>query len=155
MEDIFSKSVAILRSSPEKGDEEVYRRLVADGIDSHLAGQLVVFLPMVYCRILLADSGAKFSPTFCRRLPDGQISPEQPFSVEPLWNAAFEFASAEVKRGVSAKDLLAVAGRSAEFDAANQLLKKGSYLKDIVFVPPVLILPENEPTPTAETPAQD
>ncbi len=61
------------------------------------------------------------------------MSPEQPLSAEPIWNQVVAFALAQAKSGVSGKDLLAVAIRSPEFSAANQLLNKGSKLEDIVF----------------------
>jgi hypothetical protein len=77
-------------------------------------------------------------------LPAGK-SIEQPLSSEPVWDAAVAFAHAEVERGVSGQDLLAVAARSAEFDAANQLLNKGSKLENIKFTVPVLGWPENGP----------
>ena len=145
MDNVFSKVVAILRCFTEKENDEIHRMLVTDGLDPRTAEKLVVLLPMAYCRILLADSGAKFPTTFCRRLPDARISAEQPLSSEPLWERAVEYARAEIERGVSPNDLLAVAGRSAEFDAANQMLHKGSKLADIIFTPSVLIWPEDGP----------
>ena len=145
MDNVFSKVVAILRYFTEKKDDEIHRMLVADGLDRRTAGKLVVFLPMVYCRILLADSGAKFATTFFRRLPGGRISAEQPLSSEPLWERAVEYARVEMERGVSPNDLLAVARRSAEFDAANQVLQKGSKLAEIIFTPSVLNWPEDGP----------
>jgi len=143
MNDPFSKTVALLRSFPQKGDDELHRMLVTDGVDSSFAGKLLLLLPMVYCRILFADSGAKFAETYCWRLPDGRISAEQPLSSEPIWGAAFGFARTEVERGVSPSDLIAVAGRSAEFDAANKLCNGGSNLKDVVFTAPILNLPSD------------
>jgi hypothetical protein len=55
------------------------------------------------------------------------------------------FAKAEVGRGVSEKDLLAVAGHSAEFDAANQLLNRGSRLEDLVLTTALLKWPQEGP----------
>jgi|SRR5437773_554997 len=78
MDNVFSKVVAILRCFTEKENDEIHRMLVTDGLDPRTAEKLVVLLPMAYCRILLADSGAKFPTTFCRRLPDARISAEQP-----------------------------------------------------------------------------
>lgn len=55
------------------------------------------------------------------------------------------FGHAEIEHGISAQDLLSVAARSAEFDAANQLLNKGSKLQNIAFTPLVLNWPEDGP----------
>jgi len=96
---------------------------------------------MVYCRLLLRDTGVRFPDSFCRILPDGSISSEQAFNSEPIWNAAVNFARREASRGIPADDLLSVAGRSPEFDAANQLLQRGCVLEDIALTSPVLKIP--------------
>src|SRR5262249_24038236 len=96
------------------------------------AARLVAFLPSVYCRLMLRNSGAKFSNMFRRSQP-GDISQELPLSSDPIWNAALAFASAELQSGVSKMDIFILAARSAEFDAANQLLNRVSKLEDIVF----------------------
>jgi len=46
---------------------------------------------------------------------------------------------------VSKKDLLAVAGRGAELDAANQLLKQSSKLEDLVLTTALLKWPQEGP----------
>jgi hypothetical protein len=142
----ISQAVSAFRTSPNMEDREVYQSLLADGVERQLAARLVEFLPIAYCRLILAESGPRFSTTFRRVLPDGTTC-EQLLSSEPVWNAAIAFGRAEVERGASGEDLLAVAGRSAEFDAANQLLQSGSKLKDIAFTVPVLTWPENGPDP--------
>ena len=48
------------------------------------------------------------------------------------------FARTEVEHGVPGKDLLVLAARSAEFDAANQLLNRGAKLHDLAFAPALL-----------------
>jgi hypothetical protein len=140
----LSRAVAIFRSSPNSKDDEVYRRLVADGVEHHLAAHLIEFLPIAYCRLILAGSGARFSNTFRRKLPDGTYGTYL-LSSEPVWDAAVTFAHSEADRNVPGRDLLAVAARSAEFHAANQLLQKGSKLENLSFTPPILIWPESGP----------
>src|SRR5437667_8608211 len=120
----LSNAVAVFRRSPNLGDDEIHRAIVAAGVEPRLADRLIEFLPIAYCRLILANSGARFSDMFQRILPSG-ISEKRSFSSEPVWNAALAFARAEVKSGVSREDLLAVAARSAECHAANQLLQKG------------------------------
>jgi len=96
---------------------------------------------MAYCRLILGASGARFSDAFRRILPDGSISSERLLSSEPLWTTATAFANAELEQGVAAADLLVLAARSAEFDAANTLLNQGSQLKNLAFDPPLLLWP--------------
>jgi len=143
-EDI-SRAVGLFRSSPNLGDEAVFAALLKQGMGKELAARLVEFLPMVYCRLILRNSGARFSEMFRRALPGGG-SQEKPLSSEPVWRAVVTFASAEVERGVSGNDLLLVAARSAEFHAANQLLDRGSKLENLAFTPPVLTWPEDGPS---------
>jgi hypothetical protein len=140
----ISKAVSIFRTSPNWGEVEIYNELVNEGVDQQRAARLVEFLPIVYCRLILRNSGARFSNMFRRRIAGGGFE-EMPFVSDPVWNEAVAFAFAETDRGVSGRDLLAVAARSAEFDAANQLLNTGSKLEDITFTPPILNWPEGGP----------
>ena len=102
---------------------------------------------MAYCRVILADSGVKFCERFQRKLPDGTLSAERPLDSDPLWAATLSFAWAEKRRGVSGKSLLAVAARSAEFDAVNRLANQGTKLSDTVLTPTVFQWQEDGPVP--------
>jgi hypothetical protein len=140
----ISRTVAIFRSAPNLSEVEIYRKLVNEGLERPLAARLVEFVPMAYCRLLLEKSGAQFVDSFQRVTPDG-LSRERPLASEPIWIAAMAFAHAEVRNRVPSSDLLAVAGCSAEFQAANVLLHKGSSLQNLAFTPPLLPWPENGP----------
>jgi hypothetical protein len=142
MNEIISKAVVIFRALRSADDEELYRSLVQAGIEPPVASRLIEFLPMAYCRLILAASGARFPNVFRRLLADG-TSEERPLSSEPVWNAAVAFAESESERGVAAKDLLVVAARSAEFHAANQLLQGGAKLENLAFEPTILEWAEN------------
>jgi hypothetical protein len=143
--ELISKAVAAFRSSPSRGDIEIHEALIAEGLEAQTAARLVEFLPMAYCRLLLGNSGVQFSSSFQRQEANSQVSSERQLSSEPVWDGVVAFAREEVKRGASPKDLIAVAGRSAEFDAVNQMLNKGSNLKDIVLTPTLLTWPEVGP----------
>lgn len=146
MNAVISKAVAIFRESPTASDEEICRRIVWAGIERETAARLVELLPMAYCRLILADSGTRFSDRFQRKLIDGSLSPERALATEPLWQDALSFAIEEKQSGVTGKDLLAIAAHSAEFDVANQLLNQGAKLADIVLTTPVFQWPEGGPT---------
>ncbi|HKU25748.1 MAG TPA: hypothetical protein VJQ54_09775, partial [Candidatus Sulfotelmatobacter sp.] len=94
---------------------------MATGCERVMAARLVEFVPMAYCRVLLADSGVRFSDSFQRKLRDGNISATRLLEEEPLWAEVLSFAKSERQAGVTGKALLAIAGRSSEFDAVNQL----------------------------------
>ena len=130
-------AVATLRNRPDLNDEEVYQTLVNHGIARALAARLVEFLPGAYCRIIFENAGPRFAESFRRQRRDGTISPEIELKSEPVWNAAIAFARRDVQNGLSRDDKLRLAGRSAEFQAANSLLQQGSKLEDIVFTPSI------------------
>ena len=88
------------------------------GVKRELAARLVEFLPMAYCRVLLAGSGVQFSDSV--RHASQTNHPAR----EPNMAAAYEFARTEVARGIDRAELLAVAGRSAEFHALKQLAQQ-------------------------------
>jgi hypothetical protein len=148
VEKTIPKAIAILRKSQHLSDEQVHRELTQEGIDPSVAARLLEFLPIAYARLILGRSGAKFSNSFQRLRPDGCLV-EQALSTEPFWTAAIRFAQSEVVQGVAASELLAIAARSAELHAANQLLNKGSTLENVVFNPPVLTWPEEGPSATS------
>jgi|HubBroStandDraft_2_1064218.scaffolds.fasta_scaffold197725_2 hypothetical protein len=137
----ISRAVAIFRKSSALDDRAVFNALVAEGLEAPVAARLVVFLPMVYARLLLEKTGARFPDKFRSVLPDGRFSALTEFSDEPLWIESMEFAKAEIASGVRSQDLMTIGGRSAEFDAANQLLNRGSKLSGIAFDTPTIRWP--------------
>jgi len=141
----IEKSVALMRDSPQSPDIKIYSMLVIDGMDRLLAARLIEFLPMAYCRLILANEGVRFSDEFRRRLDGGGLSEERRLSSEPLWKACNEFATNEARNGIGAEQLLAIAGRSSELDAVNKLLNRGAKLHDVALVPVVLAWPESGP----------
>ena len=135
MNPLIAEAVTIFREFPNVSDEEILRRLVATGCERMMAARLVEFVPMAYCRVLLADSGVRFSNSFQRKLGDGSLSAQRLLEEEPLWAEVVSFAAAERHAGVTRKALLMVAARSGEFDAVNQLLNEGSKLENIAMTP--------------------
>ncbi len=117
MRNEIATALAVLRSSPELNDEEIYRALVKTGIERRLAARLVEFLPTAYCRVILEPTSARFPHTFQRRGKDGTIIEQIPLVSEPVWVAALEFARGEIERGITRDQKLRVAGRSPEFQA--------------------------------------
>src|SRR5215472_2884355 len=139
----ISKAVSLFRN-PAVGDWDIYAALVGGGVEQRVAARLVEFLPMVYCRLILASTDVKFATTFQRMLPGGGISVEKPLSLEPIWEACTAFASEEARRTVSANDLVAIAAHGSEYSVVSQLRKDGSKL-DAVLTPVLMAWPENGP----------
>jgi hypothetical protein len=145
MTDSIAKAVTVIRESTGSDDVALHRRLIAEGLTVPFAARLVQFLPMVYCRLMLEPSGVLFSGSFRLRLANGQITPERPLVSEPIWNEVLAFAKRQIDGGISAKDILAIAARSAEFDAVNQLLNKGAKLENLSLTSVVFTWPEDVP----------
>jgi hypothetical protein len=143
--ELISIAVAIFREMPNSSDEEVFRKLVGTGVERQYAARLVEFLPMAYGRMLLGKAGVHFSEMFQRTIPSDDLTAERSLSSEPVWKEVVSFVQAEAGRGVSKEDALAVAGRSAELDAANQLLKRGSKPEDLILTTALLKWPQEGP----------
>lgn len=140
-------AVSILRRAPADADDlALLREIAATGVAKHTAARMVEFIPMAFCRVFLEHTGAGFADTFRRGSPH---APSRDLLTEPVWRAALEYAREEVRRGVTEEDVLALAGRSAEFNAASQLMTDGSKLSDIRFTEPLLMWPEEGPDVTA------
>lgn len=139
------RAVTLLRASPELSDEAAFAELLARGVEQTLAARLIEFLPMAYVRVIFGTVGPRFAASFRRRLTDGTTQ-EFPLLSEPIWDAAIAHAHSELHGGVSRNDLLAIAGRSAEFHGINKLLKTGSKLQDIALTPTTLLWPETGPS---------
>lgn len=129
MRDSIAKAVHLFRNAPELNDEEVFERLIAEGIERKLAASLLHFIPMVYVRILFERKKVRFSEFYEQQLPSGRKETRR-LTAEPVWIPTVEFARAEIGQGISAQDLLNVAGRSAEGDALNQALNRGNNIED-------------------------
>jgi hypothetical protein len=144
MREIIAKAVKIYRTA-RMDDDEVYKRLVADGVDRNIAGRLVEFLPLAYGRIFFTDSGAKFSESYLRVDKHGHLLPdEQPLASVPIWNEIIAFAQSEIDNGTDKVDLFFVAFNSSEFQAIVDCLKKGEKPSDLVFSPPMFLHPEDD-----------
>jgi len=145
MNQVIAEAVAVFREFPKESDVEILSRLVEMGCERVMAARLVEFIPMAYCRVLLADSGVTFSDSFRRKLSDGSLSANRLLEEEPLWAEVLSFAKEERRAGVSGEALLVVAARSAEFDAVNQLANRGSRLEHLVMTPIIFQWPDDGP----------
>ena len=145
LHDAVSVAVDAFRSAPLVDDEQILRILLLKGIETSIAVRIVEFVPLAYVRVLLSNAGVQFTDaSFQRRDRTGQIATRD-LTSEPVWEVARTFAEEERKRGVSPHDFVLVAGRSAEFRAANDLRKRGSKLENLRFTSPLLPWPEEGP----------
>ncbi len=107
-------------------DSEVEDRLTGAGVEPWLAERLMYFLPMAYVRRLMPEAA----------IPDTVITPgaRVRLPAEPVFTAALRRAQ-RAGRG----ELKRIALHSAEANGINQLLNRGSQLKNIVLVETALV----------------
>jgi hypothetical protein len=138
----IASDLTIFRNSPELNDESVFRALVDQGVERWLAARIVEFLPIAYCRVLLLNSRVQFSKSFTRATSPLKL---QSLSCIPVWIPLLAYAESEIRGGTTSHEVLIVAGRSAEFQAINQMLHKKAELKNLVLTPISLPWPETGP----------
>ena len=126
----------LLQSYPRLDEEELAAKFVGHGFNLEEARRLIAFLPLAFGRVLLRRMGARVQSTYMRTAPNG-AAVERRLDKNEFWREISDFVDEQVIRGLSGGDLLLLAGRSAEFDAVNQLLNQGSDARAIVLSPPV------------------
>lgn len=108
-------------------DDEVVTTLIEAGISRAIASRVLVFVPMAFAQAMLGGrTGATFGASYMVRSPDGSTT-EHVLAEEPV----FVEALAAAQRERAGADRLAVAARSAEFNAINKALHGGSELADL------------------------
>lgn len=145
LEEAVAEAVKLLRAKiPE---DEILQLLTALGTSRVAASEILAFLPIVYARELLRRSGcANFSSNYSRRLPESKkVSPPIPLARKPAWRACESFLRGDIASGSKGDDLLMIAARSAEFQAAHEMLNAGTEVQDLVFKTLLLDLPEEGP----------
>jgi hypothetical protein len=109
-------------------DDEVQAILERTGVEPWLAQRLVVYLPVAFGRRLLTGA------TLSERVDDGGT--ERRLADDPVYVAAQERVERAVREEVSV-----ISVRSSEVSAANQALRAGSNVEDMVFSPLALARP--------------
>jgi len=134
-------AAGVLQQFPSENDEQICLRLIDAGIPAESSPRLLEFLPIAYCRVLLVGLGVRFSNEFQRIQADGSLSSARLLTSEPLWNPVMEFVNRQLQEGIPKHLLLRIAGRSAEFDAVNQLLNRGSNPTHVALTPVIFTHP--------------
>jgi len=134
MNESIGRADSLLRRWQNLEDDALVEMLVTNGFEPAVALRLVAFLPMAYFRVMMQHTGAQLPDAFEEQMPDGSVV-TRALSSEPVWIPCLEFARTDAVSGISSQDFFAIAGRSAECDAANQALNAGNKLGDLVFTP--------------------
>jgi hypothetical protein len=120
--------LSVFLAAPTSTDAELERALEDRGVAPWLAQRVVLFLPVAFGRVLL--EGAALSD----ELADGSVP--RKLADDPVWRAA-SVRSARATR----EELEAVALRSAEVNAVDAALQRGSRLEELVLSPVTIAAP--------------
>jgi hypothetical protein len=80
---------------------------------------------------------AELARDLCSVLKQVRQGVEVPLASEPVWLAALEQVRREIANGLPGDEWLSLAGRSAEVQATNDSLNKGSQPQNIVRGPSI------------------
>ena len=130
------KSIDIIANSKSLDSKELLNSLVKNGIEERAAVEIVLFLPIAFIRKWLTD--VHWPKTYLECYPNSKrvsrrFSDNQQFTV--MEKVVDQYWNEELDKDV----ILSIAGRSAEFDAINQLLHDGGKLEDIKLTETVII----------------
>lgn len=114
--------------SVNMNNEEVFKYMVSEGIPEFEAEEILLFLPVAFCRKMLPE--LDWSPHYFDSFSNGTKT-----KLKFENNARFQIMQ-EVTESIwdkisDEKFTLNIVGRSSEFNAINQLLHNGGSLEDI------------------------
>ena len=143
---LLAALVSLAGERPELEDWDLAQALAARGFDTRAAERMVVFAPVAFGRYLLRDMGIKFDPTFEVRGDRVRTAAPLPLDQMPEYVAAVRAAPIVAS---SSPGFRALALRSAEVNAVNNLLIKGSQPANLQLIPMLItwdILDGDPPT---------
>jgi hypothetical protein len=133
--DRMLEAVRVFGECASKSDGDLVEALVATGFSSRESEFLVAFLPMAFGRVALENLGRpEFSETVSAETRRGAFV-EIPLSVVPIYGAALDLAREIHMIGTGRllqEQFSAVAGRSAEVNAASSLIDAGGSIDGAV-----------------------
>jgi hypothetical protein len=134
---------------PELGDSDLVQALVARGFETKAAERTVIFAPVAFGRYLLRDMGIKFDPTFEVRGDRFQTTSPLPLDQMAEYVAAVRAAPIVAS---SSPGFRALALRSAEVNAVNSALTKGSQPANLQLSPTLITWDILDSDPSAKAP---
>jgi hypothetical protein len=130
-------SIPVFEASQRAGASDLCSALVAAGIPSVLAPDLVDFLPLALARAMLEGSGVGFADHYVRKTSQGRVIGTKPLLDEPVYREGLAIAC-ELSGHGEGGAFLAVAGRSPEYQAVSRAIDNGLKAADLECHPPVV-----------------
>ena len=102
------------------------------------AERILEFMPFAFGRVLMRESGVEFQDTYERRKPGSVKGKEFAFSNNSVFMASLEYAERQNQSVSGLSNLNAVAVRSPEIKAIEDMVNSGVETQNIVLSKPVL-----------------
>lgn len=124
-------AVEVFLAHPHAEQDAILLALTTCGFSPWEAWRLNQFVPIAFYRVVMRPHGIEFEPTYLSIPRDAKQWERRLLADEPVYVAAIRVADRLRSAGATTEALLPVFGRSAEFAGINQLLNRGSQLRDI------------------------
>lgn len=135
VKEAIKKAMSIFAEN--KGDWELSEKALKNSdIPLPLAEKLLEFMPLAFGRAFMKDLGVNFTDEYVRYVQeDGKIIEKQrgKLKSEPVFTESLKMASEMVSKRIAGEDCQFVAFTSAEFNAVNEAMNKGSQPQNLVF----------------------
>lgn len=138
LKNFVATAVELFRKHQDLEELDLLKILVDNGIPIDISRRLIEFMPTAYGRVFLGNSDVNFTEYYERidvESGKAKVIEKRKLTDNPIYVEAFKFAQEEVNYDYDKDDFWAIAGRSAEMQAINNLLNQGSNLEDITFTP--------------------
>jgi len=126
----------IVAARPDFTEDEVYSALAEAGVPDSLADRAYKLTQVAWGRVFLKDLGVQFSPEYVCFNASGKVVESGRMDDEPCFAAASRLA----RRYASTPGFRRLVLMSADVNAVNNALQKGSKPEDLVMAPAFLFL---------------
>lgn len=118
-------------ANPHLTDERLTSVLKEKGLDESFVPSYLIWIPIAFCRFMLQGE-IEFPAYYQSYDSTTKTLNRKSYSEHLLFQEATKYAEIAVAKGLRGDNFVAVAGRSAEFHAINQMDLLGSKLENIV-----------------------
>jgi hypothetical protein len=135
---------------PTSNEQVLETALAEAGIPQPLVYLASEFMPLAFGRILLAEMGVTLRDEYVRYIwEEGKMVERErkKLADEPFFVEALKIARSKRGWWNPGKKFLAVAARSAEFNAVTEMVKRGSRAENVVLTVPYLQFRESPGKP--------
>lgn len=129
----FGKAIEIMAAKAETStDAYLVNALFEEGIPKTLGVYLVIFIPVIFCRILSTPFEPKFSQEYIEHNEDGTTK-KHLFTENIIYSALWELSENFIFDDPNNGTIFTIAKRSPEFSLINEALLKNLDIKALVF----------------------